>query len=71
MSNIRQGEEARRYGRFTDVERIFGIKRTTAYALLNAGKIRACRIIVDGSTSRARLIDLASVEAFIQSQMAN
>jgi hypothetical protein len=69
--NFRQGEEARQYGRFTDVERIFGIKRTTAYALLNAGKIRGCSIVVGGRTSRVRLIDLASVDSFIQSQMTS
>jgi hypothetical protein len=70
-NNSPRGDEARRFGRVPDVERNFGLKRTTLYALLKAGKIRGCSIMVSGKTSKIRLIDLASVETFIQSQITN
>ena len=65
------GDVTRRCGRIPDVERIFGLKRTTVYALLKAGKIRGCSLSMNGKRSRIRLIDLASVESFIKSQMTS
>jgi len=59
----------RRFGRFSDVEALYGLKRTTTYNLLKEGKIRSCALTVTGKRCRARLIDLDSVEEFIRAQM--
>lgn len=68
--SINVAHVAPRYVRVDDVQRIFGIKRTTLFALLKAGRVKSCSISVTGGRARTRLIDFASVEAFIQSQMA-
>ena len=46
------------YGRFADLERRFGIRRSTAYALLAAGKIRSACVKKKNARSGVRLIDL-------------
>jgi hypothetical protein len=63
------GGVAPEFGRIKDVERLFGIKRGTAYSLLATGKIRGCVLRVRGKQSGVRLIDLASVRDYIRSAM--
>jgi hypothetical protein len=72
IAPVRAGDAngvAPEFGRLRDVERIFGIKRGTAYTLLRDGKIKGCLLRVRGQKSGVRLIDLASVGAFIRAQM--
>jgi DNA invertase Pin-like site-specific DNA recombinase len=65
MSNAAQDME---FGRFADIQRIFGLSRGTIYNLLKAGKINGHTLRIKGATSRARLIEIASVRAYIKSQ---
>lgn len=57
------------FGRAADLQKFFGLRRGTAYNLLAAGKIRGCLLHVKGKKSGVRLFDLASVRAYITSQM--
>lgn len=57
------------FGRWQDVERIYSIKRGTAYNLLRDGKIRGVLLRIRGQKSGVRLFDMASVRDFISSQM--
>lgn len=53
------------YGRFPDLERIFGIKRGTAYALINEGAIRSRLVRLKGGRFATRLIDFNSVRQYL------
>ena len=57
------------FGRMRDVEKVFGIKRGTAYNLLAQGKIRGVVLRTTGEKSGMRLIDMQSVRDYIRSQM--
>lgn len=57
------------FGRWQDLQRVFGIKRGTAYNLLADGKIKGCLLRVRGQKSGVRLFSLASVRAYIHAQM--
>jgi hypothetical protein len=59
------------FGRVADVQKLYGIKRGTAYNLLADGKIRGCLLRVRGEKSGVRLFDLASVRSFIRGQMGS
>jgi hypothetical protein len=61
-----QPEERKRYGRTWDVDRIYGIKRSTLYALLSEGVIRSAVVKQKGAKSGLRLFDLESVENFLR-----
>jgi transposase len=69
--NVEASNHPRHYGRIRDVQDQFGLSRGTVYTLLKAGKIRGCALRISGKRSRARLIDLDSVHAFIESQMSS
>jgi hypothetical protein len=56
------------FGRCQDLQRVFGLKRGSAYNLLAAGKIRGCVIRIKGQKSGLRLFDMASVRNYIRSQ---
>jgi hypothetical protein len=56
------------FGRMADVRHLFGIRRGTAYNLLADGKIKGVLLRVRGQKSGVRLINLASVRAFIHQQ---
>ncbi len=56
------------FGRCRDVERLFGIKRGTAYNLLLDGKIKGVLLRVRGQKSGVRLFDLASIRDYIRTQ---
>jgi hypothetical protein len=57
------------FGRIPDVTRLFGLRRGTIYNLLQDGKIKGALLRVRGQKSGVRLIDLASVGAFIRAEM--
>jgi hypothetical protein len=59
------------WGRIRDVERLFGIKRGTTYALIKSRRIRSCLLRAQGRVSGLRLIHLDSVRNFISSEMKN
>lgn len=62
-------QTAPEWGRIRDVERLFGIRRGTAYALMKSKKIRSCLLRAQGRISGVRLVHLQSVRDFISSQM--
>jgi hypothetical protein len=53
------------FGRTSDVERLFGLKRGTLYNLYNAGKIKGACIQVLGKKSGVRVWDIESIRNFI------
>ena len=57
------------YGRFDELERRFGIRRSTAYELINAGKIKSVAVKKKGTRSGIRLIDFGSVRDFLRGNM--
>ncbi|MGO8837291.1 MAG: hypothetical protein ACLQAH_13665 [Limisphaerales bacterium] len=57
------------FGRTADLQKIFGLRRGTAYNLLLDGKIKGVLLRVRGKKSGCRLWDLASVREYIRSQM--
>ena len=57
------------FGRTVDLQKCFGIRRGTAYALLKLGKIRGVLLRVQGRKSGVRLFDMASVREFIRAEM--
>ena len=68
---VRAGDSANvppEFGRISDLTRLFGIRRGTAYNLLRDGKIRGCLLRVRGKKSGVRLFDMDSVRRFIRSQ---
>jgi hypothetical protein len=58
------------FGRANDVARVFGIKRGTLYALLQAGRVKGVLLRVQGKQSGVRLFEMASIEELIRSEMA-
>jgi len=54
------------YGRFDDLQRRFGIRRSTAYELIGAGKIKSVAVRKKGARSGIRLIDFNSVREFLR-----
>lgn len=54
------------FGRWRDVERLYGIKRGCLYALLSDGRVKGCLLRVRGQKSGVRLIDLGSVRDYIR-----
>jgi hypothetical protein len=54
------------YGRFHDLERNFGIPRSTAYLLINEGKIDSHCVKLARSRTGLRLIDMNSVRRFLE-----
>ena len=61
MSIITNEEIA--FGRFADLQRIYGIPRSTAYVLINQGLIKSRYVRPKGGG--IRLIDFNSVRAFL------
>src|SRR5207248_7776916 len=53
------------YGRFHDLKRVFGIPRSTAYLLINEGKIRSKIVRLTRSRCGLRLIDFGSVREML------
>lgn len=57
------------FGRWRDVQRLFGIKRGTLYNLLAEGKVKSVSLRVRGQKAGVRLIHLDSVRDYIHKQM--
>lgn len=53
------------FGRWRDVERLFGIKRGTLYNLIKEGKIKSVMLRHKGNVHGCRLIHLASVSQYL------
>jgi hypothetical protein len=54
------------FGRWRDVERLYGLKRGSLYNLLALGRIKGVLLRVRGQKSGVRLFDLASVRDYIR-----
>lgn len=57
------------FGRVKDVERMFGVKRGILYRWIGEGKVKSVCIRETGNIQGVRLIHLASVRDYINSQM--
>jgi hypothetical protein len=57
------------FGRIPDVQRLFGLKRSTTYTLCREGKIKAVTIRPRGSRVGVKLISLDSVRSFLKSEL--
>jgi hypothetical protein len=55
------------FGRASQIEHLFGIKRGTLYHLLSLGKIKGVLVRAKGSKSGLRLFDVDSVRNYILS----
>jgi hypothetical protein len=56
------------FGRVNDVQRLFGVKRGILYRWIGDGKIKSVCIREPGNAQGVRLIHLASVREYINSQ---
>jgi hypothetical protein len=56
------------FGRVNDVQRLFGVKRGILYRWINEGKVKSVCIREPGNIQGVRLIHLASVRNYINSQ---
>lgn len=56
------------FGRVNDVQRLFGVKRGILYRWIGEGKVKSVCIREPGNIQGVRLIHLASVRAYINSQ---
>ena len=59
------------FGRVQDVQRLFGVKRGILYRWINENKIKSVCIREPGNVQGVRLIHLASVRDYINSQFHN
>jgi hypothetical protein len=57
------------FGRWRDVQRLFGIKRGTLYNLMAEGKVKSVVLRRKGNVHGCRLFHLASVSEYINSLM--
>lgn len=57
------------FGRWKDVERLFGIKRGTLYNLLAEGKVKSISLRRKGNVHGCRLFYLASIRQHLNSLM--
>ncbi len=55
------------FGRWQDVQRLYGIKRGTLYNLINEGKIKSVVLRRKGNVHGCRLIHLASISQYLNS----
>jgi hypothetical protein len=59
------------FGRWQDVQRIFGIKRGTLYNLMAEGKVKSLVLRRKGNVHGCRIIHLASVSAYLNGLLEN
>ncbi len=57
------------FGRFADVQRLFGLKRGFTYQLINEGKIRSVSLRKPGAKAGCRLIHLQSVRDYLTAHL--
>lgn len=58
------------FGRWQDVQRLFGIKRGTLYNLVNEGLIKSVALRRRGNVHGCRLFHLASINEYLNGLMA-
>ena len=61
---------ASEFCRMADLRRLFGITRATAYQLANAGRIRTVSLRQRGQARGVRLVNVASVRAYLEDLLA-
>ena len=59
------------FGRWRDVQRLFGIRRSSLYTLTAEGKIRSVTIRRKGNVRGSRLWYLPSISTYLHSLMAD
>ncbi len=59
-------EASPEWGRLEDVQRLFGIRRSTCYELIRRGDIRSAAVRKKNARTGLRVIDLASVREFLR-----
>ncbi len=57
------------FGRVTDIQRMFGVKKGILYRWIGEGRIKSSCIRDRGNLKGIRLISVDSVRAYIESQM--
>ena len=57
------------FGRWQDVQRLFGIKRGTLYNIANEGRIKSVSLRRKGNVHGCRLFHLASISQYLNSLM--
>lgn len=57
------------FGRWQDVQRLFGIKRGTLYNLVNEGQIKSVALRRRGNVHGCRLFHLASISEYLNGLM--
>ena len=62
-------DTAPEFGRVSDVQRLFGIKKGVLYRWINEGRIHSACIREPGNFKGIRLICIESVRNYIRSQM--
>jgi hypothetical protein len=59
------------FGRWQDVERLFGLRRSYLYTLLADGAIKSVNLRRPGCKTGCRLFHLQSIREFLQSHLDN
>ena len=65
VSNNNASNPFPEFGRWRDVERLFGIKRGTLYNLVAEGKVKSVSMRRKGNVHGCRLFHLASVSQYL------
>ena len=63
------GDSFPEFIRIPDVERLYGIRRSTLYGLISSGKIKSVSLRKEGSRTGVRLIAVQSLREFLNSRM--
>ena len=58
---------SRKWAKPLEAGKIFGLSRTSIYQLINDGKIRSASVPMTGGKRGTRLVDVASVQAYLDS----
>lgn len=57
------------FGRFADVQRLFGLRRSSIHLLISAGKIKSMCLPKPGAKTEVRLIHLQSVRDLLLKEL--
>ena len=69
VANTNSATTLPEFGRWQDVQRLFGIKRGTLYNLVNEGQIKSVSLRRRGNVHGCRLFHLASINDYLASLM--
>ena len=70
VANTNNSTALPEFGRWQDVQRLFGIKRGTLYNLVNEGQIKSVCLRRRGNVHGCRLFHLASINDYLNSLMS-